>query len=445
MSKPTLRTAIASVFLLVLIVLTAWAATLVGTNGTFKTTVTPAADNTKKDGITIEYTPDPTKITCDPIYLVQTCRDVDQTGTLIEPKNYVGGAFVHLQPDMTPGGTYVDHMVCEKDGYYNGEDAGKDVNSKGSSNGVTSKPTSMYDAPGYSDAAFPAGVTKIVSTFEVCAICKATGKILDCITWTYTRTKGDADRGKIADATAVGAASAEFKDALKLFDANHKNGTICPDAEAEKNKDAKNVKPGTNKKLPVDTPTPGQPFQVMWSIVNSSGVDVDGVDFNVFLDGHPLTGGSVGAIEHFDRVQVFFSCPPLPLGVHQLTMVVDPGNLLPEYDETDNAAVDYFGVGTTGVPQPGTGTIARLAVEPLWPQTGVGSVRMRLQLPSAGAVKVELLDISGRRVASAHIESSAAGSRDYALPLRSTLQPGSYVLRLTQGGAEAAAKIVVVR
>jgi hypothetical protein len=371
---------------------------------------------------------------------------VDQNNNVIEPKSYGQDAFVHLQPDMTPGGTYVDHLVCEKDPYYNGEDEDKDKNSKGKSDGTTATPTTMTDAPSYGDDIFPAGVTKITSTFEVCAICKATGEILDCITWKYERTKNDAGQGAITDATAVGAASQEFKDALKKFNKNHANSTVCPEEEAEKNKDAKNITPGTPKKLPVETPTPNVPFQVIWDVINSGGVDVEGADYTVLLDGAPLFSGMVGFIPSFDRQYVYFTCPPLPAGHHQLTMIVDPGNSLPEYNETDNAATDDFTVGTpSGVPQPGAGGRTLLAVEPLGIQTGVGAVRMRLFLPVAGTVKVELLDIVGRRVAAERIEGAAAGSREFALPLRSALQPGSYVLRLTQAGQAAAAKLAVVR
>jgi len=136
---------------------------------------------------------------------------------------------------------------------------------QGQVDGTTATPTTMSDTP-TTRRHLPAGVTKIVSTFEVCAICKATGAILDCITWKYERTKMPPTRGRSPTPRPSGRQPG-VQGRVEEYNDNHKEGTICPEEEAEKNKGAQNVKPGTNKKLPVEPPTPNTPFQVMWDIV----------------------------------------------------------------------------------------------------------------------------------------------------------------------------------
>jgi hypothetical protein len=131
---------------------------------------------------------------------------------------------------MTTGGTYIDHVKCEKDPYYNGEDSGKDTISRGVSNSVESSPPNMSDKPYYFDQSFPDNVTSINSTFEVCPICVDDGQVIDSIRWTYSRTKGSAGRGVTTD--AVGSSvSQEFRDAFDKFMTTHENGTKCLDEE----------------------------------------------------------------------------------------------------------------------------------------------------------------------------------------------------------------------
>src|SRR5262249_22063772 len=153
-------------------------------------------------------------------------------GNVIHPKDLDAGKFKHAEDDLTDGGTSVDHLSTEKDPYYNGNDAKKDSTSRGTSSAAGSTETGMSDAPRYDDDTFPPGVTKATLTFEDCAICKTTGKVLDCITWTYTRVKGDGTDGSITDATgtAGGNPSDEFKKAKEKFDKNHDNDQKCPDA-----------------------------------------------------------------------------------------------------------------------------------------------------------------------------------------------------------------------
>lgn len=416
----------------------AFAGNFPGTHGTFDTTVTPAADASKKDRIVVKYTPDPAKVTCTAIYLTQTCRDVNQDGGLVQPKDFGADNIKHLQDDMTPGGTYVDHVACEKDPYYNGEDAGKDNTSKGSSDGTTATATSLSDAPFYPDGRFPAGVTKIVSSFEVCAVCKDDGKILDCVTWKYERTKGAADKGKVTDATGTAAASQEFKDAKKKFEQNHKNGTVCPEAVAEANPGGKNASPGTNKKSP-ESPLPEQPFQVGWDLVNSGVQDLFNLQWRAFLDGHPVAGGTVPRIDFFDFATVYFPVPPLPAGPHTLVMQVDPFDAIPEFDESDNQEIDTFEIGAgAGVGTADFGTLALLQVAP---NPTRGDLQIAFSVPRTGPVRLEVFDVRGRRVLARVITPGAPGLQLAELELGGEgVSPGVFVIRLSQGSESVVAR-----
>jgi hypothetical protein len=441
--RPMLGAALLAVSLSAGAALASPLATIAGKKGTFDVSVVPGADSTQKGRIYISYRPDSTKVTCNPIYLVQTIKMVDQNGNKIDPKTVDTGVFAHMQDDATPVGTSVDHLVCEKDPYYNGEDAGKDSTSAGSSSASSSAPTAMSDAPFVRKTSFPPGVTKITFQFEVCAVCKADGKVLDCVTWTYTRSLTDNNTGTITPGTAaVDTASAEFKAALAGYKSNHKDGTVCPEQVAETAPGGRNVKPGEKSKSPYDPPVSGQPSVVQWSLVNTSTQDVMGVTWTVMLDGLPLTWGVVPFIGWFDFATVDFPLPALPAGPHMLTMMVDSDYLISEYDESDNFAMDEFLVRpATGV-GPGT-PAARLGITSLLPNPTRGRVAATLSLPDAGRATLELVDLSGRRIR----EFAVAGAGVHTLHLELGRDTGSglYLLRLRQGGQEAVRKLTIVR
>jgi hypothetical protein len=76
--------------------------------------------------------------------------------------------------------------------------------------------------------------------------------------------------------------------------------------------------------------------------------------------------------------------------------------------------------------------------------SSVGSaVELSLESPIVAEARVELFDVTGRRVAEARPRVTAAGS--VRLTLGGHLSPGLYLARATQGGASARARMVVVR
>jgi len=63
-------------------------------------------------------------------------------------------------------------------------------------------------------------------------------------------------------------------------------------------------------------------------------------------------------------------------------------------------------------------------------------------LPSAAPARLEAFDLAGRRVADRDV--SGAGLHSVELAPAGTLRGGVYFLRLTQGGARATARAVVL-
>jgi hypothetical protein len=95
--------------------------------------------------------------------------------------------------------------------------------------------------------------------------------------------------------------------------------------------------------------------------------------------------------------------------------------------------------GTTAVPVTGAGAL-RISASAASPT----EVRLRLSLPTAGTARVEVVDVSGRRLAS----RECSGPLDAAtVTLRAAvpLEPGRYFARVTQDGASASTGVIVLR
>ena len=95
--------------------------------------------------------------------------------------------------------------------------------------------------------------------------------------------------------------------------------------------------------------------------------------------------------------------------------------------------------GTTAVPVTGGGAL-RISAS----ATSPTEVRLRLSLPTAGTARVEVVDVSGRRLAS----RECSGPLDAAtVTLRAAvpLEPGRYFARVTQDGASASTGVIVLR
>lgn len=388
-----------------------------GTNGSFSADVYPTPWG--RDEMRIKYTPDPAKVVdCSAIYLVQTVKAKDQNGAVIQPKDLkpsgdIPGPFDNLQDDITDGGTAVDHEPTEKDPDYNGEDDGKDKTSRGSTAGTTATPTSMTDEPYIPDEWFPSGVTAVTLEFETCAVCKDNGKILDCVAWSYSRTKSAAGHGTITEPAGTEAAppSDEFKNAKAKFEKNHDNGKKCPEEIAEEHQGEENASSGFYQTLP-PFPHPLQPTQLQVDVVNSSGQPMSAIPWVAFDLGGTrfLASGTVSSLEPFSFATVAFGVPPVanPGEVDQVVFTIDPANTIPEYDETDNADTIPIGYdGTVGVDNGSFGELReRVTASP-----NPFSVRTRVSFALARStdVRVDVFDAAGGRVRALHSGRLAAG------------------------------------
>ncbi len=105
---------------------------------------------------------------------------------------------VVLDPNTVNGHT-VDSEWCDKDPYYNGDD--RNDQHPMQKQGSRTTPTEMVDGPNRGDVFFTGNRKTYVMTAEVCAYCMnddgTVGQVLDCVTWTYRRTKGQQTTGTV--------------------------------------------------------------------------------------------------------------------------------------------------------------------------------------------------------------------------------------------------------
>jgi hypothetical protein len=284
--------------------------TIQGTNGKFEVT-------TNGNNITIKYTGDPTKITCKKIVFIQTITPkVD--GTAVKPlsslKNFPDWSKgKHLDDDQLDGGCVIDHLFCEKDPYYNGDDKPQDGGTQG--NTETGTPSDMTDAPYFPDSDLPNDGSVGTMEFETCAYCVDNNTFLDCITWTYTRTKGDAGRGTITVGNACAGPSQNMKDAKKKFDTNH-------------TKDGKPVCPEEAVAVPVDKTQPGGTK----TIVVEGGTEIRTWDLGVYPDSILQSAVQLDSNQIVLNNELF----EIERGLMQLSQMHDPRQIQPIVDDITN-------------------------------------------------------------------------------------------------------------
>lgn len=66
-------------------------------------------------------------------------------------------------------------------------------------------------------------------------------------------------------------------------------------------------------------------------------------------------------------------------------------------------------------------------------------------LPTAATARLELLDVSGRRVVEREVGSLGAGQHTFDLGTGQRLAPGLYLVRLTQGANTRTTRVAVIR
>lgn len=412
-----------------------------GEHGTFSVSVTGGT-------IRISYTPDPARVQCSAIYLIQTCRLTDQNGAAIDPAD-VGKKFEHLGDDVSEDSTWVDHLASEADPYYNGGDDLKDKESKGSTEGPTPKPTKMSDGPSIGNRSFPPGVTTINACFEVCAVCDADGRVLDCTTWCYSRQKGR-DPGVISEGPGPAVPpTGSFLAALAVFADTHAGG--CPEARAESRRGENNLMAAWYSNEPRE-PVDGQPTRVDFRVVNMAGQPVANVEWQATdLNGlRTLGSGVLGSIDYFSYATVSFYVPPLAAAQLPDVVVlrVDAGGAIPEFDETDNSDTVILDDTPVSVDESPAVVVAAQAPSAK-PSPSFGKTTISFALLNAGEVRVAVFTADGRRVRNllhgkrgpgVHaVEWDGMDERGLRLPR------GLYLVRIEQPRGAATVKVISLR
>jgi hypothetical protein len=115
------------------------------------------------------------------------------------------------------------------------------------------------------------------------------------------------------------------------------------------------------------------------------------------------------------------------------------------YDNAGATKNDVWALGfgaTAGVEIPAAAGFSLLGVRP---NPSSGHFSAWFTLPAAGPAQLEVLDVSGRRIAAREVGSLGAGSHSVDLTPQRPLSPGMYLLRLTREGRTATARAAVVR
>ena len=86
---------------------------------------------------------------------------------------------------------------------------------------------------------------------------------------------------------------------------------------------------------------------------------------------------------------------------------------------------------------------AEFAFHGLSPNPSRGPLRMEYSLPDFGPASVEVLDITGRRVAERALGSPGPGRHTFEL--REALPPGVYMVRLVHASRTRFMKAVIIR
>jgi len=109
----------------------------------------------------------------------------------------------------------------------------------------------------------------------------------------------------------------------------------------------------------------------------------------------------------------------------------------------DNNRIQKFGPVSTDVPAEASLAFALGPVRPN-PSRG-GALTVHFTLPTSAPGRLELVDVSGRRVVEREVGSLGSGPHSLDLGTGQHLAPGLYLVRLTQGANAHVARVVVLK
>ena len=187
---------------------------------------------------------------------------------------------------------------------------------------------------------------------------------------------------------------------------------------------------------------PGVTTTVVWT--TPSGVAIQSVALLSSLD-----AGTTWTLEASDLPNVGSHAWNVPsVSTHQARVAVV---LVESSDETGylvNGVVGTSGTFTigsvTGVGEE-PGAKAEFALRVVRPNPTREELRVSFGLPDARAARIEVFDVSGRRVAAREVGSYGPGFHTITMDARRELPSGVYLVRLTQAGKKLTTRAVVVR
>jgi hypothetical protein len=108
---------------------------------------------------------------------------------------------------------------------------------------------------------------------------------------------------------------------------------------------------------------------------------------------------------------------------------------------------DYVVVASGAVTDAGDAprpAAAGLALARIWPNPSSLPLRVTFALPEGGPASLELVDVAGRSVLAQALGAPGAGLHDATFGTAASLRPGTYWLRLSQGGGRTASRVVIL-
>ena len=94
---------------------------------------------------------------------------------------------------------------------------------------------------------------------------------------------------------------------------------------------------------------------------------------------------------------------------------------------------------------PGARTFSGLALSSVFPNPARGDLTVRYALADRSAADLEMLDVTGRRVARQALATTVNGAGEARFRVGSDVRAGIYWLRLSQAGRSTSTKLAVVR
>jgi hypothetical protein len=88
---------------------------------------------------------------------------------------------------------------------------------------------------------------------------------------------------------------------------------------------------------------------------------------------------------------------------------------------------------------------ASFALAPRCALPSRGDLAFAVSLPASGDARLELIDVTGRRVAEHRLQGAAAGTHEVRLGEGSLLPPGVYTMRLSFAGQSRISRVVIAR